>query len=482
MFTTYRALSKHLFYLIGYLFLLPSNLVGQPTNPTVVAGEAIFNHNPAQSTYTVTTTTERTIIDFETFSLDLGELTYIDQPDPLTSIILIRISSNEISTLSGYLFSNASIYFVNPNGVIIGPRGICQATQTLISTLDLSSNQDFLDNTPLTFAGSSLATIDNQGYIEGRGYLTSLIGKFLLNSGTLVSSSGNIEIGAAISVTLDPTTYQLTINPAEPMTPAGTGVTNPGDIVGTHVDILADGPLYTDGIDHSGQIDGKAAMTADGHVILNALGGTTQLNSGSISSIGTHNVGGAIQVLGSFVTLTGQTELITEGLSSGGPIFIGGSMGGLDPTIANAATTLVEPDVVIRASALAQGNGGDVSIFGTTSATFQGTIYTKGGGQSGNGGNVEISQNPTFAGTVIQTALHGETGILTLDPVVMTLMTTREGGSCLSEKELNSALHNSPVVIKSEKIVLEAPLCPKGSYPLRLCGGEGIFFNREAKE
>ncbi len=480
MVNIYQRRHHHLFRLVGSFFVftlfLPFFLIGQPTNPTVIAGEATFSYNPERSTYTITTTTDRTILDFDTFSLGMGEFTYINQPDPLTSITLVRISSSEISTLNGYLLSNASIYLINPNGVMVGLTGMLTATQTLLSTLDLSSDQDFLDNNPLTFAGSSLATIDNQGHIEGRSYLVSLIGTFLVNRGILISSSGHLEMGAASSVTLDPTTYQLTIHPTEPTTPTGTGVTNQGDLVGAHIDILADGPLYVTGIAHSGQIDGRASMNFDGSVILNALGGTTELSSGSISSLGPLNLGGAIQVLGSSVTLTGQTELITEGMASGGPIFIGGSMGGADPLIANAETTLVGTDVVMMASALAQGNGGDVSIFGTTSATFQGTIYTQGGGQYGNGGNVDISHNPTFAGTVIQTALNGETGVLTLDPVVMTLGTTRNGESCLSEKELNKALEHSPVVIQSEKIVFEAPLCPHGPYPLRLCSDEGIFF------
>ncbi|MEM7175143.1 MAG: filamentous hemagglutinin N-terminal domain-containing protein [Chlamydiota bacterium] len=455
---------------IFFLFIpvfFPFVLQSQPSIPSVIEGSAIFDHQG--QLFTITTDGMKTIIDWEGFSISSGETTHFDQPS-FDAITLNRVTSQETSAILGSLTSNGSLYLINPNGIVIGESGVIDVNGLVASTLDISNNE-FLTGGTILFSGNSEASIENSGLIEGRDYGVILLGRYLINRGDIAALTGRVELGAGSSVWLNTDQGNIFIEPEIPTQISGTGIENSGDIRAAYVDLRADGSLYTLAIHHSGQIDATASMELNGEVYLVASGGTTVVDGeGTITSMGQDGTNGSIEVLGNTVSLLDQANLIIENAFGGGHIFVGGSLGGADESIPNAATTTVGPEANIQASGGQIGNGGEVSIFGTTLAEFQGSIKATGGTIQGNGGYVEISKQPVFNGTVDTTASNGIVGTLVFDPTDITISGAAtsggsfDGGSptntfsgtagtaTLNNANLNTALQTNNVVVTTSSI------------------------------
>lgn len=449
-------------------------LWSQPTSPTVISGKATFVENG--NLFTVTTTDEKTIIDWEGFSIGEGEVTYVDQPDA-TAVTLVRVTSDQGSSISGSLFSNGSVYLINANEIVVGQTGLVDMHGFVASTLDVG-NSEFLFGSTILFSGSSEKTIESDGKIEGREMGVVLLSRYLkMNAGSdIFASTGMAELGGGNAIWLNTTTHEITIDPETSPTPAGTGIENWGSIIAARIDVRADGPLYNLAIQQSGFLYALASLGMDGAVYLEADGGSVRVNTNaSILSHGDQGTGGSIQILGDAVDLLDQTELITENDLGGGDIFVGGSMGGADNTIINSDVTTVGSDVLIRAGARFQGDSGNVSIYGISLTDFQGIILAKGGALEGNGGTVEISQNPNFGGAVDTRAFNGEEGVLILDPSDVVIGGSFPSPSVFSEAALSRALETNHVVIKtspkskgSGNITIAAPIKLNKEHTLTL--------------
>jgi filamentous hemagglutinin family protein len=100
------------------------SMTGAEANPTsgqVTAGQATIASSG--STLTVTQSTSRAIINWQTFSIAAGETTKFLQPSA-TSAVLNRVISNNPSALYGTLSANGQVYLINANGILIGPNGV----------------------------------------------------------------------------------------------------------------------------------------------------------------------------------------------------------------------------------------------------------------------------------------------------------------------------------------------------------------------
>ncbi|NGX47411.1 MAG: Heme/hemopexin-binding protein, partial [Chlamydiae bacterium] len=114
-----------------WIFLLPIALFGKPKGHKVVEGTAKVQE--IGSTMEIQTS-DRAIINWEEFSIRVGETTRFVQPHT-TSAVLNRVA-NGASHIDGLLEANGRIYLLNPNGVLIGPTGNIQAESFIASTLD----------------------------------------------------------------------------------------------------------------------------------------------------------------------------------------------------------------------------------------------------------------------------------------------------------------------------------------------------------
>lgn len=446
--------------------ITPLSLWTQPLSPDVTAGEAAFVENG--NFLKITTTEMKTIIHWDAFSIAKEETTHFDQIDP-KAITLNRVSSSLGSEIFGTLSSNGSLYLINPNGILIAESGVIDVNGLVASTLDLQ-DADFLSKEALLFSGMSKAAIENRGLIESGSGGVFLLGRYIINRGDIVALTGKAEIGAGSQVWLKTKTGGIVIEPQIESDATGIGIDQSGQIRAGQVDLRADGDLYTLAIRQTGSINAMAIEELGGEVYLVAEGGSAVLRGeASILSQGKEGEGGSAYILGKEIELFDQANITTENDGGGGFIGIGSDRGAEDQSAMRAATVMVEKGVVLNASGGVSGNGGEILIFGTSMAKFEGVALAKGGALKGDGGCVEISQYPVFHGVVDTTAPLGQTGTLILDPASITISGgptsggSFDGGSptntfsgsgsvTLNNSDLNTALQTNNVLVTTGSI------------------------------
>jgi filamentous hemagglutinin family protein len=172
----------------------------------------------------------------------------------------------------------------------------------------------------------------------------------------------------------------------------------------------------------------------------NGRGGTVEIssNSGSLTFNSTIQatgvtVGGTVLLTADHILLDSNTLIDVTGNSGGGSVLVGGDwQGGHNQDIRvfpnrdihQSTTVTMKDDAVIDASAKINGDGGVVVLWSditkSDSITYaDGTIYSKGGLSSGNGGRVETSAGLLQFGDAIAVstkAVNGKDGEWLLDP------------------------------------------------------------------
>lgn len=146
------------------------------------------------------------------------------------------------------------------------------------------------------------------------------------------------------------------------------------------------------------------------------------LGASELDASSRHGKGGSVSLTGSQVNLLGNSAIHTQGANGGGDVYIGGGLRGADPSLADATETTVGGGVSIDASALQNGNAGDVVVWSSQHTAFAGTILARGGSEGGSGGTLEVSgAQLDFTGAVNAGAPKGPGGSLLLDPQNITV-------------------------------------------------------------
>ena len=453
---------------IRHAILLAFGLIGQaatsadlPSGGTVVGGAATIDQSGASQV--ITQTTAKAVINWNNFSIGVGNSVRINQLSS-SSVLLNRVTGNNRSEILGNLSSNGQVFLVNPLGIYFGAGATVDVGGLVATTMNIS-NDDFMAGRYTFSRDNTLAArqeVINQGVIKARenGYVV-LAGDYAANRGAIEARFGTAALASGSKMTLDVQGDSL-INFAvdEKTVTALSGVDNIGQI-------LADGGkaimtaavatnLTTAVVNNSGLIRAGTTVERDGAIYLSADGGNTQV-SGTLdaSGTGTGQKGGSIQVLGANVALTDNAVLNASGNAGGGKINVGGNYQGTGP-LQNASNTYIGKDVKINSDALVNGKGGDVVIWANNKTEYHGDITARGGVNSGDGGNVEVSGKDylAFRGTVSTTAANGKTGILLLDPsdyeIVTALSTTPTTDvSQMTVGALETALNANNVTIQT---------------------------------
>ncbi|WP_170228241.1 caspase family protein [Denitratisoma oestradiolicum] len=179
------------------LALAPLPVLANPTLPTVISGQASFQNGG--NTLSVRTVTPATIINWQGFSINAGEVTRFDQPSA-ASAVLNRVMGQNPSQILGALQSNGRVFVLNPAGVVIGKDAQINVAGLMVSALPLA-DADFLAGR-WNFSGPGGA-VGNDGSInvmEGGAVL--LIGDSVTNSGLIQAPNGQVVLAAGHSVTL----------------------------------------------------------------------------------------------------------------------------------------------------------------------------------------------------------------------------------------------------------------------------------------
>ncbi len=198
---------KHIFRHLGCVALGGVLLVGagpasaNPSGPQVQHGQVQIL--PGQHMQ-INQYTDRAIIDWQSFSVGVGESVRFLQPSDL-AVILNRVVGQDPSSIMGQLQANGTVFLINPNGILFGPNSTVNVGSLVATTLDMT-NEDFLAG-QYRFqqrADSEYASVVNQGQITiNDGGFAILTGPMVANEGMIVAKAGHVRLQAGDSATLD---------------------------------------------------------------------------------------------------------------------------------------------------------------------------------------------------------------------------------------------------------------------------------------
>ena len=429
-----------------------------PQGAQVVGGAATVQ-GQGTNNVTVNQTTNRAIINWNTFNIGSGDTTTFVQPNS-SSVALNRVTGNlGPSQIFGTLNANGRIFLINPDGVLFGGGAVINTGGFLASTNDIK-NSDFMAGRYLfNIPGRPDASIVNLGTITAQsGGFAALVAPGVRNSGTITATLGKVALASGNAFTLDfygDSLINLAVGDqiATTVKDVATGksldalVKNEGTIKanGGRVELTAAAArqVVDAVINNTGVIEANTVGTRNGMIVLGAAtakskpsGAPTQTVkvSGRLSVAGKNRgeKGGTIRITGENIALS-TADIDASGVSDGGHVLIGGDVSGgksnplsasmqqaaLEPlSVPTASNVTIDAGTTIDASSKDNGNGGKVVVWADQTTTFYGTILARGGNISGDGGFVETSGHvlDVNGARVNTSAPNGRTGTWLLDP------------------------------------------------------------------
>jgi filamentous hemagglutinin family protein len=177
-----------------------SPVAAQPAGGTVIAGQAAISA-PNAATTLITQSSQKAIINWQSFSVAGGGLVQFAQPNS-SAITLNRVTGLAASAIDGAIRANGQVWLINPNGVLFGQGAQVNVAGLLATTSDIADG-DFLSGNN-NFSGSSNAAVVNNGTIHARkGGSVVLSGASVANGGLIEARAGHVVLGSADAFTVD---------------------------------------------------------------------------------------------------------------------------------------------------------------------------------------------------------------------------------------------------------------------------------------
>ena len=409
-----------------FVGLQPEPAFANPQGGVVIGGDATATiSGEGTANVIINQFAENAVINWQDFSVQLGELTRFVQPGA-NAAALNRVLGGNPSQLLGSLQANGQIYLVNPNGILVGSQGSIDSQSFIASTLDIS-NESFLGRANMTFEGDSRAAIENYGSINALGGDIFLFAHQVKNEGTISALGGTVGLAAGNKIELRQVGNErigvIIDNPTGEQTEVG--VDNQGVVEAASAEIkAAGGNVYAVAINNGGEVRAEPKLVFEGgRMVIKSEGGTV-VNTGTLDASNDNGKGGSISVEGAQVGMAGDAVVDASGATGGGSVNIGGGFQGNDSNFENALRTYVGPAVTINADATVDGDGGEIIVWSDEVTRYHGTLSATGSG-SGAGGFAEISgyQNLVFQGAADVSAASGASGLILLDPSNVTIQT-----------------------------------------------------------
>ncbi|GAB6855444.1 two-partner secretion domain-containing protein [Asaia astilbis] len=148
--------------LLGFTALTPGLALAQalPSGGSFAAGSGSIAS--AGTATTVTQNTARGVINWQSFSIASGHSVQFENGSGAT---LNRVTGAQMSELQGHLGATGSLYLINPNGVVIGPKGSVATGGSFVASTRDASDSAFMQGKSLTLSGTSSGTVKNEGKI-----------------------------------------------------------------------------------------------------------------------------------------------------------------------------------------------------------------------------------------------------------------------------------------------------------------------------
>ena len=320
-------------------------------------------------TVTVTQSTDKAIINWQTFNIGTGETTQFVQPNS-SSVTLNRVTGKtwRIGPRRDANGEWPGVFLVNPDGILFGAGSRINTGSFLATTNDIG-NADFMAGRyQFKIPGRPDASIVNLGTITAQnGGFAALVAPGVRNTGTITANFGTVGLAAGNNFSLDfygDRLITLGVNDsiASKVIDVATGqplsalVQNDGKLKanGGRVELTAAAArqVVDSVINNSGVIEANSIGSKNGMIVLGAATATTKPSgapvqtiklSGTISATGRrkNTKGGTIVVSGENIQLTSAT-IDASGQAGGGKVLIGGDVGGGKGNAAVAANPMAD--------------------------------------------------------------------------------------------------------------------------------------------
>ncbi len=344
--------------------------------------------------------------------------------------------------------SGGQVYLIAPDvknsGIITSPQGeVVLAAGRSVEIFDSGTPNLHVEITaPDTQALNIGKIIADSGRIGVYAGLIRNSGEMRADS-VAIGQNGEILLKATGNVILD-----------------SDSVLSAGGVQGGKVDVQAQGVLQSgavsaDGASGSGGSVSISATTAliqtqsaitsasgatDGGSVQVATGADGNLfTSGTLLATGGTGNGGQVKVLGGSLSLV-AANLDASGDTRGGTILVGGGAQGSGDTL-HAKNVFVNFSSTLKADARKTGNGGNIVLWSDNTTQFFGSLFARGGINSGNGGLLEVSGKDRvafggYADAHARSGLAGDVnGSLLLDPHNIVIDSSASSAS-LSQRDL----------------------------------------------
>ena len=387
------------------LVMMPSVVRANPSGGVVSAGSAEIRVNALNPAFLeIIQSSDKAIINWQDFSIGVGEHTQFIQPNQM-SAVLNRVISGNPSLIAGMLSANGKVIVVNQNGIVVTSSGAIDAAGgVVLSTLDIADG-DFMNGMDDSFLGTTAAGVTNYGTIMSAGGDVILLGNFIDNQGLIGAPDGVVALGAGGNIVVH-AQGENKISIMGAGVGASTGVNNSGTITGAAAELKAHGNVYALAINNSGIIRATGSQTINGRVLLTSrsadgeTGGNIE-NSGEIKANNADGSGGFVMIdggPGSQVGILddGKVSVNGTGDTAGGDvIMIGQSI-----------------NIAQGAEVTANGTEGGTILIGSVEDTNSVTIGGKvsANGSTGNGGSVMVIGDSTSVLSVTSSGRIEATG------------------------------------------------------------------------
>jgi filamentous hemagglutinin family protein len=461
----------------GLILTFSSNIAfANPEGGIVVEGDASIT-TPSENYMQIDQSSQKAIIDWQDFSIDVEEHTHFEQPNS-SSTTLNRVVTNLPSEIFGKLSGTGKVMLINQNGIFFGEGAQVDLNGLVASSADIS-NQDFLDgNYNFNISGSPDAEIKNDGQINiSDGGVVALVAPKVSNNGFINAKLGKITLaatdkwildaGGMVKMVVDEDIVVQLVQSGHIQADGGMIQLSAAAVQGmlsTVVNVSGVTRAQSASVDNSGNIILYAGDSAGN------VGGTIEVTGTlDVSGDGIGETGGAIHIAAERISVSDGANIDASGYSGGGEVLIGGDYKGGDYRgtldinddgrggtssvnqtkvseameafyysimgIPTASKVYMGFDTSIDVSADYQGNAGRTILWADDLTKYYGTIIARGGQLSGDGGFIETSGGILEAAGFVDTvALNGVNGTWLLDPYNITITsadnnTSNDGGS-----------------------------------------------------
>ncbi|WP_300035253.1 MBG domain-containing protein [uncultured Roseobacter sp.] len=350
-----------------------------PQGGVVASGAATISQNSSQSV--ISQTTQRAIIDWQSFDVGKNHTVTFDQPGR-SSATLNRVQSVTPSLIQGTLTAPGTIVIQNTAGVVFSGSARVDAGGLVAASQRVDPGH-FMASGNFRIGGGERhgARVLNEGeFTIGEAGLAALVGTDVENAGVIMAHMGTVALASGELTTIDLAgdgVFQVSVDGDR----AGAKVTQSGsvNVSGGRVLLTAGGAAgaLDAVINTSGVIRASSGTQRGGSIELVGRGQTSVTVSGDLDVASDNDAGGSIWVLGETVTLAPEARLSADGATDGGSILVGGDVkGGGD--LRRSWETRVAQGARLSADG-ADGDGGKIVVWSDGSTWFDGAVSASGG-------------------------------------------------------------------------------------------------------